>query len=305
MAACPPDAWCEARTKWVAEAAGHERQIIEVLERPGATPADDDARTLAADVLFYAGHQGTLPDAIASRIFTVARATRPSPRIGILLARVVMHVDAERLGLVAALRELVSRWPGTPFQTVLVEELREHFPASSTRVEILADLLGRSPPPLERSAIEGLARDLPKHPNDAACAALVRARQSPSASNTVYADIRIASAPCGALRGPALDDLDARANAAPMPGVPWPNFVVLSYLCASDLPANDRERSIRTLHTIALSKHQPMPVRREAMESVRTCAMGSWRKLRVELLAEPNAAVHDAVRGVDAIIIDH
>jgi hypothetical protein len=48
-----------------------------------------------------------------------------------------------------------------------------------------------------------------------------------------------------------------------------------------------------------------MPVRREAMESARTCAMGAWRKLRDELLAEPNTAVHEAVRGVDAIIIDH
>jgi hypothetical protein len=141
-------------------------------------------------------------------------------------------------------------------------------------------------------------------PNDAACAALVRAKGSRSASNAVYAAIRIANAPCGAARGPALDDLDARANRAPLPGVPWPGSHVLSYLCAIDLPATERERSIRTLHTIARSKQQPITVRREAMESVRTCALGSWSKLRAELLAEPNTAVHDAVRGVDAIIID-
>ena len=307
IAACPKEAWCDARTRWLKAAAGHETNVMSIVERTGTAPADDDARALAAQVLLEAEWRQALPESLAPRILAVARARRPSSSGGfdVLMARVVAGVDAEHLRLGAELHDLVSRWPGTLFQTILVEELRVPFPASVTRVEILAELVGHGPEPLERSAIEGLARAAETLLNEAACAALARARSSPSAVNALFASIRIAASRCGAERARALDDIEARERRGQLPGIPWPHFGVLSYLCPYELPRADQERPIRVLHTIALSKRQPMPVRREAMVAVHSCLGGGWRKLSDQLKADPDKALHDEARGVDAIHIDY
>src|SRR5205807_4085135 len=44
VAACPPEAWGEARSEWVKAAAGHESDIVAILERARTSPRDEDAR---------------------------------------------------------------------------------------------------------------------------------------------------------------------------------------------------------------------------------------------------------------------
>jgi hypothetical protein len=306
QAACSSVTWCEERTTWVDAAAGHESAVVAILERAGDSPAADDARALAAIALLKAAERAAIPDDAALRVLAWAAANKPSHVAGldVVLARVVVRIDLERLGRIDALRALVARWPGTAFQSTLVEELRVPAPASSDRVQVLAELVAKGEPHVQRSALEGLSRAQGSLLVEV-CAALASGLGASSPAVAFHAALRVAATPCApAERTRALDAIEARERAGPLPGVPEPNHGVLSYLCPFELPSADQARPVSVLHAIAKSARQPLSVRREAMSAVRTCVHGEWPTLRAELERDPDPAVREAVKGVDRILID-
>ena len=294
---------CAAGSAWIKAAAGHERAVMAIVERTASTEREQNAQLLAATALFNAQQRHELPDDVGKRVLALAATRPPAPKLATLLALLVVGVDAERLGLAGELEKIATRWPDSPFQIRFAETLRDSFPASPLRVQILRGYFGRGNLSLETSATDGLVHDTTTL-TAATCEALAFGRRTAVPEAAVYAALRIAGAPCGEERERALADLEARVKLGPLPGIPAQHVGRLSYLCAIDLPFQERARSIATLRVIAQSRRQTLPIREEAMSSVRTCVGGDWKALRVTLLADPDPKVRAAVSGVDHMIID-
>jgi hypothetical protein len=285
--------------------------LVDALERSG----DQRLRASLADHLADAQLRRPLPDALARRLFRVARAHVPTcPRptrlgerdecepgwpwyergIDVNLARLAVALDVERLGLAAELGELVASHPDTPFQRVLLEEMRFLHAASRERVEILAGQIRQGAPKVQRWALKGITEPRPLALPKETCAAVASGMQSTSPGVAVDAAVRaVGLSPCAAERALALDDLEARAARGDLPDESIPG------LCAFDLRGRDLLRPRALLRALALSPTQPRAVRHSAMFGVHWCLRDEWPGLYAVLLRDPDEGVRQDAASVD------
>jgi hypothetical protein len=232
---------------------------------------DDDLRILDAAV-----HDGATNDTV--------------------MAQLLRAVDLDRLGHADDLLAVALAQPGSEFQDVLLEGMRDELPGSRARVKLLRKLATSGGARARKHAVIGLAakRELP----DETCAALAAAIHMGAPPLATYAELRVASLACGAARESALHDLAARVASGPLPVDPHD----LEYLCASELDTDVQRASIAVLRQIARSRIQPMPVRAGAMDAAYLCDP-DWDTLKAELRKDPDPAVDDAAGAAEAIEI--
>jgi hypothetical protein len=281
-----------------------------VLERPGGAYV----RAALADNLVTAHERRPLPDGLQRRLFAVAAAhVLTCPPLGgdptdpcvpswpwdrggldVQMARIAVGVDVERLGAFAELRDMVTRHPHTTSQAVLVREMLWRHEASRDRVALLGELVAHGAPDAQGWALDSLVYQRPLALPREICAILVGGMQSATPGVALHAAIRVAAEPaCGADRGRALDDIEARVAKGPLPQAP------ITYLCGLDLLEADRARPHAVLRSIALDAAQPFAVREDAMGIVHFCHGAGWEGLHAALLRDPDAAVRTAADKVD------
>jgi hypothetical protein len=288
--------------------------LVDVLELAGRA---EKVRLGAAQALLAAQEGRGLPDMLVARILAVVRAhtlscpvkepeltqgcafrglASYSGGLDVTLARLAIRMNVERVALMGEIRGLVAQHPGTTFQSVMVEELRDGFETSSARVAILAGMVDGGVPQAQRGALDGLAALRPPELPRETCAALARGLAARSDEIALRAAIHVARWPCSAAeRARALDGIEAWVRRGPLP--PGPLYL----LCALDLPDADRVRPWAVLRSIAKSPVQPLATRRDAMGSVHACGGAGWPALFAELRRDSDAAIRSAAAEVDRI----